>query len=48
MNKKAKNKVQEVIDADNNLDENIKSDVNGSYTGRPLNGEQPVQDADDL
>ncbi|MBR5437825.1 MAG: hypothetical protein IKV21_02795 [Clostridia bacterium] len=27
----------------------IKSDVNGSYTGVPLNkNEKPVQDADDL
>lgn len=26
-----------------------RTDPNGSYTGRPLNGlEQPVQDADDL
>jgi hypothetical protein len=25
------------------------TDINGSYTGRPLNkGERPVQDADDL
>lgn len=24
------------------------SDVLGSYTGNPLEGEQPVQDADDL
>ena len=28
---------------------NIKSDVNGSYTGVPLNkNEKPIQDADDL
>lgn len=26
----------------------ITSDVLGSYTGNPLDGEQPVQDADDL
>lgn len=26
----------------------IPSDVQGSYTGNPLDGEQPVQDADDL
>lgn len=24
------------------------SDVNGSYTGRPIDGGMPVQDADDL
>lgn len=48
MDNKAKNKVQEVIEADNNIDKHIVSDVNGSYTGRPLNGEHPIQDADDL
>ena len=26
----------------------ISVDVNGSYTGRPKDGEKPVQDADDL
>lgn len=26
----------------------IVSDPDGSYTGRPLDGGQPVQDADDL
>lgn len=26
----------------------IYSDVNGSYTGRPIDGGTPVQDADDL
>ncbi len=29
-------------------DEKIYSDVNGSYTGLPLDGGVPVQDADDL
>ncbi len=30
-------------------DENILSDVEGSYTGIPIEGEEkPVQDADDL
>lgn len=29
-------------------DAGIVSDVDGSYTGRPLKGGQPVQDADDL
>ncbi len=48
MCRKEKSKVQDVINADNNIDENIKSDINGSYTGRPLNGEYPIQDADDL
>ncbi len=48
MKKQNNSKVQEVIDADNALDENIVSDVNGSYTGNPLNGEHPLQDADDL
>jgi hypothetical protein len=30
------------------VDENIPSDVDGSYTGVPLDGGEPVQDADDL
>lgn len=42
-------KVKEVIDAYKNLDKNIQSDVNGSYTGVPLDDSLvPVQDADDL
>lgn len=48
MKNKPESKVQEVIEADNNIDENIQSDINGSYTGRPLNGSEPIQDADDL
>ena len=28
--------------------EKIYSDVNGSYTGRPVDGREPEQDADDL
>lgn len=46
---KIENKVNEVIDAYKNLDKSIKSDINGSYTGVPLDGSlHPVQDADDL
>ena len=26
----------------------IYSDINGSYTGKPLDGGKPIQDADDL
>ncbi len=48
MKKQKQSKVQEVIDADNTTDKTITSDVNGSYTGNPLNGDVPVQDADDL
>lgn len=29
-------------------EENIYSDVNGSYTGNPVDGGVPEQDADDL
>ncbi len=29
-------------------DEEIKSDILGSYTGNPSDNEKPVQDADDL
>ena len=48
MKRDEKSKVQQIIEADNLTDENITSDVNGSYTGNPLNGEIPIQDADDL
>ncbi len=30
------------------LEDDIRSDIMGSYTGVPLEGEMPVQDADDL
>ena len=29
-------------------DDSIVSDVNGSYTGHPVDGGIPIQDADDL
>lgn len=29
-------------------DESLHSDVQGSWTGNPLYGDEPVQDADDL
>ncbi len=45
---KQKDKVKEVIEAQPTSHTNIESDVFGSYTGVPLDGEQPVQDADDL
>ena len=48
MKHEEKNKVQQVIEADNRIDVNIQSDINGSYTGRPLNGDTPIQAADDL
>lgn len=31
-----------------NLSEDDNSDIDGSYTGTPADGEEPVQDADDL
>ncbi len=43
-----KNKTEEVIDAKDQFDKNILSDVNGSYTGVPVDGGKPIQDADDL
>lgn len=45
-NKKPTKKALETVENYNS--EKIKSDVNGSYTGRPLDDEKPVQDADDL
>lgn len=48
MGKRKKSKAEQVIDSHELSDPNIISDVNGSYTGVPLNGTEPVQDADDL
>lgn len=45
-NKKPTEKALEITENFNN--DQIPSDVNGSYTGCPLNGEKPIQDADDL
>jgi hypothetical protein len=46
--KKKSSKDEEVIKAYKGDVTNIKSDVNGSYTGITENGEIPEQDADDL
>ena len=44
-----KNPTKKALDVTENFNnDEILSDVNGSYTGLPLNGEKPVQDADDL
>ena len=44
-----KNPTKKALDVTGNFNNNeILSDVNGSYTGLPLNDEKPVQDADDL
>lgn len=48
MEKNKQNKVDEILDAYKSMDKSIQSDVNGSYTGVPLDGGEPVQDADDL
>jgi hypothetical protein len=48
MNDKKKSKTEEILETVHNRHDNIISDVNGSYTGVPLNGKEPVQDADDL
>ena len=45
-NKKPTEKALKVTENFNN--DKIRSDVNGSYTGVPLDEQQPVQDADDL
>ena len=47
MNNKNKSK-KETIYSPLITDENIPSDIDGSYTGVPLDGGKPVQDADDL
>ena len=46
--KKHLSKDEEVIKAYKNDFTNVKSDVNGSYTGVTENYEVPEQDADDL
>ncbi|MBO5896520.1 MAG: hypothetical protein J6Q83_04410 [Clostridia bacterium] len=48
MSENKKSKAQQVIESKELSDPKILSDVNGSYTGVPLDGTQPVQDADDL
>ena len=48
LSKNKKSKVQQVIESKELSDPKIISDVNGSYTGVPLNGKEPIQDADDL
>lgn len=48
MSKNKKPKAQQVIESTGFTDPKILSDVNGSYTGVPLDGTEPVQDADDL
>lgn len=48
LSKNKKSKAEQVIDSKEFTDPKIISDVNGSYTGVPLNGAHPVQDADDL
>ena len=46
---KDKNPTKKALEVTENFNnEKILSDVNGSYTGYPLNGENPVQDSDDL
>ncbi len=46
---KDKNPTQKALEVTENFNnDEIPSDVNGSYTGYPLNQERPVQDADDL
>ncbi len=47
-NKNTKKSQQATNKADNKQDSQIPSDVLGSYTGVPEDGEEPIQDADDL
>ncbi len=46
--KNDKKKIEELSETLNCKDDNIQSDVNGSYTGMSADGSAPVQDADDL
>ncbi len=45
---KAQIRAENVINTTPSLDGEILSDIAGSYTGVPLDGGDPVQDADDL
>lgn len=46
--KKKQSQQGDMAQAECNKKENIHSDVLGSYTGVPQDGEKPEQDADDL
>lgn len=48
MSKRKESKVQQVLESKEFTDPKIISDVDGSYTGVPVDGTMPVQDADDL
>ncbi len=41
-------KIENIINTTPSFDGEILSDVFGSYTGVPLDGGDPIQDADDL
>lgn len=44
-----KNPTKKALEITENFNnDKIHSDVNGSYTGNPLDNAEPVQDADDL
>ena len=45
---KNKNPTKKTLELTENFNNEIQSDVNGSYTGYPLENEKPIQDADDL
>ena len=46
---KDKNPTKKALEVTENFNnDKISSDVNGSYTGVPLETEKPIQDADDL
>ncbi len=49
MKKQNKNITENVIETFKNTpNEKIPSDVQGSYTGNPIDDNKPIQDADDL
>lgn len=47
-NKKDKKRAEEAVNAFKPDFDDIKSDTDGSYTGTPEDGFEPVQDSDDL
>lgn len=45
---KSKKRVEEAVKAFKPKSEDIKIDTDGSYTGVPEDGGEPIQDSDDL
>lgn len=47
-NRDSDKKIKEIISVWQHKNEQIVTDFTGSYTGTAVNGDNPIQDADDL